>query len=1086
MRIRFVSGITTAALLLLTLNSSAAFGADSSTFAGLRARALGPSLASGRVSDIAVNPQNHSEWYIGVASGGVWKTTNAGTTFTPIFDNEGSYSIGCVVVDPKNPAVVWVGTGENNSQRSVSFGDGVYKSVNGGASWTNVGLPDSEHIGMIAIDPRDSDVVYVAAQGPLWNSGGDRGLYKTTNGGQTWSRVLHVSDDTGINEVHIDPSNPDTLYASAYQRRRHVWTLINGGPESTIYKSTDAGRTWAKANRGLPSVDMGRIGMDISPVDPNVLYAIIEAADDKDGFFRSTNGGATWERRSDYISSSPQYYNEIVCDPKNVDRVYALDTYMHVTNNGGASFDAIPMGDRHVDDHALWIDPNNTDHLIVGCDGGLYESFDRTATWSYFANLPVTQFYKAAYDFSEPFYYVYGGTQDNNTLGGPVQTIDRAGIANEHWFVTVGGDGFEPAVDPEDPNTVYSQWQYGGLIRHDRASGEIVDIRPREAPGEDPYVFNWDAPLIISPHLHTRIYFGGRKLFRSDDRGNSWTVISGDLTRGIDRNQLKVMGRIQSVDAVAKNNSTSIYGNTVAISESPLAEGLIYVGTDDGLIHVTEDGGANWRKTDVFPGVPNMTYVSDIFSSRHDANVVFATFSNHKNGDFTPYILRSDDRGRTWTSIRGDLPDRHVVWGVDQDTVNESLLFAGTEFAAFFSQDGGETWKKISGVPTIAVRDVEVHPRENDLIMATFGRGFYILDDYTPLRHATSETLEAEAAIFPVRDAKAYIETSRLGMPSGRGFQGTSFWAAPNPDYGALITYHLKDGLKSLEDQRKEAEKKSGVTKDNYPTTDAMRAEFEETAPQAVLTIRDDAGEVVRRMTVPHGKGLHRVAWDLRYPTYSPTSLTPRRQSPWGPPDAGPLALPGTYSATLTTLVNGEVEQVAESMEFEVVPLNLATFSADDRAAVLAFQQRAGRLQRAAYGAQRAMGEAQERINFLRQAILDTPDADLSDLSRIDDLQSKMNALRVAMNGDRTLGRLNEPSPETIMSRISNIVGDQWWVSSPPTQTQRQQYGYAATEFATALADLQVIFGEIAMLEADLENIGAAWTPGRIPTWSPE
>ena len=1062
-----------------------ASGADGATFAGLRARELGPAVASGRVTDIAVNPDDHSEWYIAAASGGVWKTNNAGTTFTPIFEGEGSYSIGCVVVDPRDPNVVWVGTGENNSQRSVSFGDGVYKSVDGGASWTNVGLPESEHIGMISIDPRDSDVVYVAAQGPLWRSGGDRGVYKTTNGGQTWSRVLHISDDTGANEVHIDPSDPDTLYASSYQRRRHVWTLINGGPESSIYKSTDAGQTWNKISRGLPNVDLGRIGMDISPADPNVLYAIVEAAEGKSGFFRSTNRGATWHRRSDYVSGSPQYYNEIICDPHDVDRVYALDTYMHVTDNGGASFDRIPMGDRHVDDHALWIDPNDTRHMIVGCDGGVYETFDRAATWRYSPNLSLTQFYKAAYDFSEPFYYIYGGTQDNNTLGGPVQTVDRVGIANEHWFVTVGGDGFEPAVDPEDPNTVYSQWQYGGLIRHDRASGEIVDIRPREAPDEEPYVFNWDSPLIISPHSHTRLYFGGRQVFQSDDRGNSWTAISGDLTRKLNRNMLKVMGVIQGVDAVAKHNSTSIYGNTVAISESPLVEGLIYVGTDDGLIQITEDGGANWRRVEAFPTVPDMTYVSDLFTSRHDPDVVFATFTNHKNGDFTPYILRSDDRGRSWTSIRGDLPDRHVVWGVDQDTVDPNLLFVGTEFAAFFSQDGGETWHKIAGVPTIAVRDVEVHPRENDLIMATFGRGFYILDDYTPLRHATDEALEEDAAIFPVRDAKAYIETSRLGMPSGRGFQGSSYWAAPNPPFGALITFHVKEGLKTLEEQRKEREK-GGVTKDNYPTTEEMRAEFEETEPQMILTIHDDAGEVVRRMEVPRRKGLHRVAWDLRYPTYSPTSLTPRRQSPWGPPDAGPLALPGEYTATLTTVVDGESEVIAESEAFEVVPLNLATFSAEDRAAVLAFQQKVGRLQRAAYGAQRAAGEAQERLNYLRQAIFDTPEADLDDLARVEALEDRMNAFRLAMNGDRALSRLNEPSPDAILSRIGTIVGDQWWVSSPPTQTQRDQYGYASDAFDGALDDLQSIVDDIMALEADLENVGAAWTPGRIPDWQPE
>jgi len=1054
---------------------------NKSTFAGMPLRGIGPALMSGRIGDLAVNPDDPSHWFVAVASGGVWKTTNNGTTFTPVFDNEGSYSIGCVEMDPHNPNVVWVGTGENNSQRSVSWGDGVYKSIDGGKTWRHVGLKDSEHIGMIAIDPRDSDVVYVASQGPLWNSGGDRGLYKTTDGGETWERILHVDEHTGINEIHLDPRDPDVMYASAYQRRRRVWTLINGGPGSGIHKSTDGGETWRELTNGIPGVDKGRIGLDISPADPDVVYAIIEAQDDAGGFFRSTDRGESWEKRSGYMSTSPQYYNEIVCHPTDVDIVYSLNTWLNVTEDGGASFDRVPIRHKHVDDHALWIDPDDPDHMINGCDGGVYETWDGGANWDYKPNLPVTQFYRVAVDNSEPFYYVYGGTQDNNTQGGPSRTIDRAGITNADWFITVGGDGFEAAVDPEDPNTVYSQWQYGGLVRYDRKSGEIVDIKPRQKPGEDPYVFNWDSPLIISPHSHTRLYFGGRRLFRSDDRGNSWEAVSGDLTRGLDRNELEVMGEIQDIDAVAKHMSTSIYGNTVALDESPLHEGLIYVGTDDGLIQVSEDGGDDWREISVFPTVPDMTYVSDVTASRHDSDRVYATFDNHKSGDFAPYILRSDDRGQTWTSIVGDLPEDHVAYSIVEDHEDPDLLFAGTEFGVFFTNDGGERWIELSGVPTISVRDLEIQRRENDLVLATFGRGFYILDDYTPLRTVNEELLEKDAHIFPIKDAWAYVETSRLGMPSGLGFQGANYYTAPNPPFGAVFTYYLKDTIKTRQEKRKEAQE-TGT--EEYPTVEEMREEFEEREPRVILTVRDADDQVVRRVHGSRRAGVHRVNWDLRFPSSTPIALQEQAGSPWLPPDSGPMVAPGTFTVTLSKIVDGEETALVGPVEFEVVPLGLATYAADDREAVLEFQRQVAELQRAILGAVRAHGDAADRVAHLRKAVLETPEADLGMLERVEALQERLNRLRDEMAGDSTLGRLSEPTPISIVERVQNIVYDQWWVSSPPTETHRDAYRYAGRAFEKALAELREIVEEnLPDLESDLEDAGAPWTPGRLPEW---
>ena len=617
----------------------------SGTFSGLEWRGIGPAVTSGRIIDIAVHPTRHSTWYVATV-GGLWKTETSGASWTPVFDSEGSFSIGCVTIDPNNPHVVWVGTGENNSQRSVSYGDGIYRSLDDGKSWENLGLKESMHIGRIVVDPRNSQVVYVAAMGPLWSPGGDRGLYKTADGGKTWTAVLTVSENTGVNDVALDPRHPDTVYAAAYQRRRHVFTLIDGGPESALYKSIDAGATWKKVTSGLPKEDMGRIGLAVAPANPDVVYAVIEASNKAGGFFRSTDRGASWEKMSGYVPGGPMYYNEIVADPRHVDRVYSMDVYMQVTEDAGRTFKNAGERWKHVDNHALWIDPDDSDHLLNGNDGGVYESRDRGKSWEYKANLPVTQFYRVAVDNSKPFYYVYGGTQDNTSLGGPSRTSTDHGITNDMWFVTTGGDGFVSRVDPDDPNIVYAESQHGVLVRFDRRTGEQIDIQPQPGKDDAPLRWNWDTPLVISPHQHTRLYLAAQRVFRSDDRGNSWDA---DQRRPhaskSTATRLKVMGRVWPVDAVAKNSSTSFYGNIVSLAESPVAEGLIYAGTDDGLVQVTEDGGKAWRKVETFPGVPERSYVSRLEPSPRDANVVYAAFDNHKNGDLKPYLLKSTDRG---------------------------------------------------------------------------------------------------------------------------------------------------------------------------------------------------------------------------------------------------------------------------------------------------------------------------------------------------------------------------------------------------------------------------------------------------------
>ncbi len=1060
-------------------------GVSSGTLAALKFRGIGPAMCSGRIVDVAVDPEVPSRWFVAAASGGVWRTTNNGTTFEPVFDGEGSYSIGCVTLDPSNRHTVWVGSGENNSQRSVSWGDGVYRSRDGGQSWENVGLENSQHIGRIAVDPRDSDVVWVAAQGPLWNAGGDRGVYKTTDGGQSWKQVLAISPDTGANEVHLDPRNPDVAYASAYQRRRHVWTLIDGGPESTIYKTTDGGATWRKIDKGLPGVDKGRIGMAISPADPDVLYAIVEAQRGKGGTFRSTDRGESWTKMSDKVASSPQYYNELVCDPHDVDTVYCLDTYTSRSRDGGKTFQRVGNRHRHVDDHALWIDPRATDHLVIGGDGGLYETYDGGDHWDFKENLPLAQFYRVSADQAEPFYNIYGGTQDNNSMGGPSRTTDLAGITSEDWVVTVGGDGYEAQVDPTNPDIVYTQWQYGGLVRFDKKSGEETDIKPRQAPGEPPIVWNWDSPLMISAHSPTRLYFAGDRLFRTDDRGDSWTAISGDLTRGIDRDQLEVMGRVQDVDAVAKNASTSVYGNCVSLSESPVDEQVLYVGTDDGLVHVTKDGGTNWTKIETFPGVPERTYVSRLEASRHQPGRVYAAFSNHKHGDFKPYLLVSEDFGASWTSVASDLPDGDVVWSLAEDHEVEGLLFCGTEYGVYVSFDRGGKWTRMKGgLPTVAVRDIEVQRREDDLILGTFGRGFYVLDDYGPLRELVAGAAGEAAHLFAVRTAPLYIEESRLGMNDGRGAQGSTYFAAPNPPYGAILTMHLRDGFETQKEQREAAQKKARDAGEAYPfpSDDAVRSEDRENAPAVWITIRDADSAVVRRVDAPRKKGLHRIAWDLRHSGATKITLGDGDGgSPWSRPDAGPLVLGGRFSATLEREVQGAVEKLAGPVAVEGEPLNLATLPAADRVETLAFQKQVVELRRAVRASGRVLGELESRLDHARVALRRASE-DLSMLARVEALDGELAELREQLSGDSSLSRRSKPAPMSIRERIENVAGAQLYTSSAPTKTEREAYDYAAKAFEPVLARLRSLAEQdLPELERLLEAAGAGDTPFRLP-----
>jgi photosystem II stability/assembly factor-like uncharacterized protein len=1059
------------------------------TFNGLRLRSIGPAFTSGRVIGLAVDPNNPSRYFVAAASGGVWKTLNAGTTWTPVFDREGSYSIGCIALDPKNPLTVWVGTGENNSQRSVSYGNGVYRSDDGGKTWKNVGLKTSEHVGRIAIDPKDSNIVYVAAQGPLWGPGGERGLYKTTDGGKTWKQILKISENTGVTDVVIDPQNPETLYAAAYQRRRHMWTLIDGGPESALYKSTDAGATWNKLRAGLPTAELGRIGLAISPVDPNVIYATIEAADRKGGIFRSNDRGGSWERRNEFDAGA-MYYSRIVADPKNVDRVYVMNVFLMVSDDGGKTLRRLGEKSKHVDNHEIWIDPNNTDHYLVGCDGGVYESYDRGANWDFKHNLPVTQFYDVTVDNAKPFYNVYGGAQDNFAFGGPSRTRNASGIVNSDWFVTQGGDGFRTQVDPEDPNTIYAELQNGNIIRYDKRSGERMGIQPQVARGEDPLRWNWDSPFIISPHSRTRLYFAANRLFRSDDRGDSWQVVSGQLSRGLDRDRLAVMGKIWNIDAVAKNASTAFFGNASALAESPKKEGLIYIGTDDGLLQITEDGGKNWRRVEKPLDVPELAYVSRIVASNHEANTVYVAFENRQNADFKPYLLKSTDAGRNWTSIKSNLPANHPVWAIAEDHVNPNLLFVGTEFGLFFTVDGGQNWVQLKGgLPTIQVRDLTIQRRENDLVVGTFGRGIYILDNYTALRALTPEMLKQDTLLFPVKDALMYIQAQPIGG-RGKSFQGESFYTAENPPFGATFTYYLKDALKTKKEKRQEAEKDASKkgTALSIPNRSDLSAEEEEEAPAIIFTVTDANGHVVRRLTGPITAGIQRIAWDLRYPAASlAPPPNPETDDPFNEGPTGPLVMPGTYKVSVARRVDGVITPLGQPQEFQVTVEGQENMSAADRTALVEFQQKVARLQRAVTGALEAANALKPRLAAIRRALLETPAAGETLLAEATTLDKRTNDILRALRGDNALRARNMNLPPSIGERVGDIVGGQRMSTSRPTQTQMNQYAAAAQDFETTLAQLrQLIEGDLLRLEKQMEAAGAPWTPGRIPEWKPE
>ncbi|GAB4300081.1 MAG: hypothetical protein Kow0098_27090 [Ignavibacteriaceae bacterium] len=1054
------------------------------SLSGLSFRSIGPAVTGGRVIDIAVNPYNPSEYFVASGHGSLWKTTNNGITFSPVFDGNKSYAIGSVEIDPGNPNIVWVGTGENKNQNNVIYGDGIYKSEDGGKTWKNMGLKNSDHIGGIVIDPENSNIVFAAAYGSSRNPGGDRGIFKTTDGGKSWENVLSISQYTGCYEIHIDPRFSDILYAVAHQRMRNLYTGVYGGPESGIYRSLDKGESWEKLTNGLPSEDVGRIGMAISPVNPDYLYAILEATEKDKGIYKSSDRGASWTKQSSYISSYPFYFQKLYCDTEDLNRIYSDDVFIQVTIDGGKTWTNLGDDKKHVDNHALWIDPEDNFHMIAGCDGGVYETYDQGKNWDFKANIPIAEIYKVTTDNDLPFYNVYIGTQDNNSLGGPSRTISSAGILNQDWLFTNAGDGFETQVDWKNPDIIYSQSQFGGLVRFDRKSGENLFIQPQDFT-DSAYRFDWDAGFLLSKFDNKRLYFGGNKLLRSDDQGSSWREISPDLTRGIPKEMQKLMGQSWSIDQLARKSSMA---QIVSIAESPLDENILYVGSGDGLLHFTTDGGINWSKASL-PGLPEYARIHQIIASYFDKLVAYAACHNFTGGDYKPYLFKTTDGGKNWFSLNSNLSDKGSTYSVAEDHVEKNLLFVGTQSGVYFSINGGVEWLPLkNGIPPACVMDLEIQRRENDLVVSTFGRGVYILDDYSPLRFISPETLQEEAVIFPVKDALMFIPSNPFGF-KGVAFQGAGFYAAPNPDPGAVFTYYLKNEFKSLKDLRREEEKRKKKNGEDikYPSYETLKKEIEEPEAYLLFTITDLNGNVIRKIKTDGKKGVNRITWDFRYNAFTPISLNPLDDSvPWQETDKGYMVVPGKYYVSLSKFENGVFKEIVPPREFNCRQLNIATLPAEDKAALDTFNRKVAELTRAITGADAFRKELNDKLGYLRKAVLEGANVPVTVYTDILKSENDLRELNKKLNGDQLRSRYEGAAPTSVRQRVELITGALWNTTAAPTSTFVKSYEAAAEKFDEILSLLKIISEDIKQIELILEKSGAPYTPGRFPEWRKE
>ncbi len=974
------------AALLLALSFTLTLHAqiDPELLAGMKARSIGPATMSGRVAAIAAVESNPDIVYVGAATGGVWKSTDGALSFTPIFDDQPVAAIGAVAIYQPSPEIVWVGTGEGNVRNSMSVGNGIYKSIDGGATWQHLGLDKTERIHRIVLHPRDPNIAWVAAMGQAWGQNADRGVFKTTDGGKTWTKVLYVNDRTGAADLIIDPTNPNKLFASMWEYRRWPWFFNSGGPGSGLYVSYDGGANWKKyaEEDGMPAGNLGRIGVAISRSNPNIVYALVEA--DKSALLRTDDGGRKWTavNTETNIASRPFYYADIRVDPSDPNRVYNVASLISVSTDGGKNFRTlVPFAKIHPDYHEMWIDPNDGAHIYSGNDGGVAESTDRGNTWRFVASLPLGQYYHVAVDNEVP-YNVYGGMQDNGSWKGPNTTWETAGIRNWDWQEVGFGDGFGTMPIQTDPMIGYAMSQEGYIVRWDLRTGERKDIRPAPPANEPDLRFNWNAAIAADPFNPDGVYFGSQYVHKSSDRGETWTIISPDLTTNKKewQNQSKSGGL--TPDVTGAENFTTI----IALAASSLDRNVLWAGTDDGRVHVTRDGGKNWTSVETnLKGVPANTWVPEIKASRHDAGTAFIVLDNHRRSDWTPYVYRTTDYGKTWTSlVTNDL--QGYAHAIEQDPVDPDLLFLGTEFGLWVSNDAGKNWMKWKhGFPTVSVMGLAVHPRDNDLVIATHGRAAYVIDDIRPLRTVSKEIMAKPLHFFEVPDAQAYVTRQK----EGSRFLGDAEFRGENEPYGALLTYSLNfpnlphpvdEKERARKAKEREATQKLLVTEAGAPPDVPKEPEasaasekkpeekkVDDKAKEVNIEIADATGTVIRKFKAPAVLGVNRASWDLTRDAFK------RPQAPGSDPDAfrgagGPEIPPGIY--TITIKFRGqEAKQTVH-----VLPDPRDKFTPEQRQAKYAAILRAGKLQE-------TIAEAINRINKTRADI----DAVATKLKKDDD-----------------------------------------------------------------------------------------------------
>ena len=1091
----------------------------SSALSGFKFRSLGPAFMSGRIADIAIDPTNQNTWYVAVGSGGVWKTTNAGTTWSPLTDNMPFYSTGCITIDPNNNSSIWLGTGENVGGRHVGIGHGIYHSNDGGVSWKDKGLKKSEHISKIIVHPKNPNVIWVAAQGPLWSSGGQRGLYKSTDGGNTWKNTLEVNEWTGVTDLLIDPNNPSVLYAATWQRHRNVAALMGGGPGTAIYKSTDGGDSWKKINKGLPGSNLGKIGLAISPMKTQVLYAAIELDKRKGAVYRSENAGNSWVKMSETVSggTGPHYYQELVASPHVFDKIFLMNVRVLVSDNGGKKFYTMSEKNKHSDNHALTFKKDDPNYLLAGSDGGVYESFDGSKTWKFVGNLPITQFYKLAVDDAEPFYNIYGGTQDNSTQGGPSRTVRRNGITNADWEIVLGGDGHQPATEPGNPNIVYAQSQEGYIHRIDRSNGEVVNIRPRSGI-DDPYDrFNWDSPILVSQHDPKRLYFASQRVWRSENRGDSWKSISNDLTKNQERLALPIMGKVQSFENPWDVYAMSTYNTITSLAESKVNENVLYAGTDDGIIQCTKDGGQNWEKitVDKLPKTPSSAFVNDIKADLFDENTAYVALDNHKFGDYQPYLFKTTDGGKKWTSITNGIPEGTLIWRIVQDHINPKLLFLGTEYGLYVSLNQGEKWHKFSsGLPTIPVRDLAIQKRENDLVLATFGRSFYVLDDYSPLRNINEQSIAQEAILFSPRKTLQYNQ-----MNGGSGSSGASTYSAKNPPYGALFSYYLKDGFTSKKEQRKKTEfsekadrsileklSKAGYKTPNsileenveelaktteielkklekliktlegqkskdvpFPGWEALDAELNESKPEIVLVIQNSSGETIEQMSAPFKKGINRVSWGLNVKL--PTALRATAKNNYS--DIWTIAEPGTYTVSMFKRVDGTLTDLGQKQQFEVERIRKNTFTNPMASKHKAYYESIAALTKKVKAYDHKFNKANKRVAAYKKSLGYVNEQRTTLTKEVYDLVETMNSLKREIDGSSSRAEVGEKDNVSLNSRLYNSRGGWYPNTYGPTELHMESFKMATELFKRLQPKVDAYVAKVNSVGKQLESAGA-------------